>query len=63
MKKKLIALLLSVLLVFTFAACSDENDEPTTENGMTNEADGAEETPEVTIPDAGINTDEGKEIL
>lgn len=58
MKKKLIALLLSVLLVFTFAACSDENDEPTTENGMTNEADGAEETPEVTIPDAGINTDE-----
>ena len=58
MKKKLIALLLSVLLVFTFAACSDEKDDPATENGMTNEADAAEEAPEVTIPDAGVNTDE-----
>lgn len=62
MKKKLIALLLSVLLVFTLAACSGENDEPSAENGMTNEvtdaAEGGDETPEATIPDAGVNTDE-----
>ena len=62
MKKKLIALLLSVLLVFTLAACSGENDEPATENGTVNEvtdaAEGGDGTPEVTIPDAGVNTDE-----
>lgn len=42
MKKKLIALLLSVLLVFTLAACSGENDEPATENGTVNEVTDAQ---------------------